>query len=150
MTVFTTDFADTGDIPRLVGETTTRLTTEDRERIVGEATENLKPYVDGLAQPRRPDVTGELPALRDVPLGLSPADLAGPQKPVPIPTPPKPGRDERLLGGWSDVTGELSEMPLPRPVPPSMPPPPRPRPRGWWARRRYQGAHRRGGEGGNR
>jgi hypothetical protein len=79
---------DTGEIPTAApGETLTRI-------YVGEATENLMPYADGLGPALRrsaADITGEL-VLIDVPLGFG---FDGPQAPPP-PLPPIPDETARM------------------------------------------------------
>lgn len=97
---------DTGEIKRIpgeartvvirtdVGETLTRLhvpTIDDakRERLVGEATQNIKPYTAEMRPFRLDDATGEIPRFVEPALGLSGADLR-PAAPNPGPLPPTP------------------------------------------------------------
>lgn len=88
MTDLLLDPNDTGEIPMTApGETLTRI-------YVGEATENLMPYADGLGPALRrsaADITGEL-VLIDVPLGFG---FDGPQAP-PHPLPPIPDETARM------------------------------------------------------
>jgi hypothetical protein len=101
---------DTGEIPRPVGEKTLRL--------VGEGTQNLAPYVNGLPPAlRRPTVT--LPIY--VPIGgcrtVVPNDEdfvrpGQPAAPAPEPTPePKPTVDDRALSDGEDVIWSYAPAP---------------------------------------
>lgn len=136
MTDLLTNPIDTGEIPA-PGETLTRLYVATPP---GETTLNLAHAI----QARRPDATGEIPALADTPLGLAAADLAPvspaayspepgePPRPLPVP-PPVPGppppaaaETERLslLGSLGDTwpgTDPEPPRPLPNPGPPPTP-----------------------------
>lgn len=127
MTDLLTNPIDTGDIPALPGETVTRIL------LPGEAaTRDLRHAV--LA--RRPDATGEIPALVDVPLGLTTADLTPaaysptpgePPRPLPVPPPvpgpPPPAPPTAVLTLLDSIAGTDPETPrpLPNPGPPPTP-----------------------------
>jgi hypothetical protein len=153
----TTDLV-TGEIHHIddLGLEPTRNLAAERDRLLGEQTQNIGPYAEFSRPIRRPDLTGELPALIDVPLGLSGGNLAGPQSPPPpLPRPPRPAAPGKvsninlgaaqpiapwervaaaptewltLLGTVVGLDGELREAPLPRPIPyPPKPPLPKPK-----------------------
>lgn len=124
MTDLLTNPIDTGDIPALPGETTTRIL------LPGEAvTRDLRHAIHA----RRPDATGEIPALVDVPLGLTTADLTPaayspepgePPRPLPVPPPvpgpPPPAVPTEVLSLLDSLAGD---PPPPRPLPAPGPPP---------------------------
>lgn len=159
MTDILLDPSDTGEIPRPIGETTHHITAADRQRIIGETTQNLGHEIAGLPPRRRPDATGELPALIDVPIGMTIGtdgmlDLAAAQ---PIAPWERVADTERLsiLGTLTGPQAPPTPDPPPPPPPPSAltspsgpaTPPKPPRPAAPGKGRRYVGRHRKAVEG---
>lgn len=147
---------DSGEVTRLPGETARIITGVERERLIGEATQNLGQYA-------RPDAPfGYLRKTFDIDdtVTYMPATigLAGPQSPPPpLPPPPPPPPTslydaqpiapwERvadtahltLLGSVAGMDGDLRPAapgPKPGPLPPDPQPAPAPKPN-------YAGRHR--------
>jgi hypothetical protein len=133
MTIFTTDYADSGEIPAYnsLGDDPTRNLRAERDAILA-----------AQHQLRSADPTCEIPAVNDGPvIDLVetvrihvPDGLEGPQKPPPpLPKPPKVAEWERLADtehlsilGALTATPDGEMAPLPRPIPPAIPPRPMP------------------------
>jgi hypothetical protein len=146
MTTFTTDRADSGEIPRPVGETR-------RSIDVGEATQNLGEYLQTSpsfdAIPRKViDLDDTVIFRGSRVIGLGDLDDKPHPKPPPLPKPPKDMADAQpvapwervaaterlsLLGSVAGLDGDL------RPAVPPKPAPPKPKPA---PRSSYVGRHR--------
>lgn len=133
--LITRDPNDTGEIPTLVGETTHRITAEQRARLVGEATENLNQYLipsGPFPVPLRHNtdapvslVTGhgydpeaDSGPVVDLVETVVIHDLAAAQPIYPL---ERVITVEQLAGAEADITGELTTPPPIPPKPPANP-----------------------------
>lgn len=161
----TTDRADSGEIPALPGETARLITADERERLIGEQTENLSQYarpdapfmttVRSAAGDRAERETTEYPTIGVLPdLGSDRPTLVFGERVIDIEDTVVHGILDSLAGVSATVDGELEGPQSPPPPLPPIPVPGKGRsvpmaamvnraPASLPARLRYRGSRRR-------